>query len=346
MIGVAIMICGTMSWAKNIPKSKVQPKDTTLILTVNDPFSLVENQIFPADSIDNKEISWSGDNKNIKIEKGIIYADSAGSARLIAKCGYSCTVIVLPTGYDVINIEERNTLKKDLDKLKTENAHLKKQIEDIHDHWLMWVKTHPIPFFIIIAALFLSVIILTILFVFSRKKAKKQFKLLRRKIENNAYFYDSEKAGLEKKLQESMLIKAEYDKIKNKYIQLIRQQEKNSPLTDSATREKRTTPIPPVRTGAKKNLYADAINKGEFYNVSQLPGDRSVFELELSNNSSFATFKVYPGAEKRVIDRPNYLADCEKEVIGNESLETVTLGEARKSGDKWIIDKPLKVKIV
>ena len=94
-------------------------------------------------------------------------------------------------------------------------------------------------------------------------------------------------------------------------------------------------------------LYANAINLDDetFFNVSEQPGDMSVFELKLLNNYS-ATFKIYSEAEKRVIDRPNYLTGCEKEVIGNQALEIIRIGEAHKSGGKWIIDKPLKIRII
>ncbi len=93
-------------------------------------------------------------------------------------------------------------------------------------------------------------------------------------------------------------------------------------------------------------LYAEAINNKEFYNVSYIPSDLSVFVLELTGGLK-ANFKVYSGAEKRVIIRPGNLEGCETDIIqGGKSLQTITTGKAREINGKWIVEIPLKIKII
>jgi len=92
-------------------------------------------------------------------------------------------------------------------------------------------------------------------------------------------------------------------------------------------------------------LYADAINNREFYNVSEISGDLSTYELTLTGKTT-ATFKVCKAAEKRVIARPGNLNGCETDIVqGGKILETVSDGRASESGGKWKVDVPLKLKI-
>jgi len=91
-------------------------------------------------------------------------------------------------------------------------------------------------------------------------------------------------------------------------------------------------------------LFADAINNGVFYNVCDMPGDLSVYELKPSG--SRATFEIYAMAEKRVVARPGNLDGCDAEIVqGGTKLQTVTPGVAHETGGKWFVEKPLKVRI-
>jgi len=90
-------------------------------------------------------------------------------------------------------------------------------------------------------------------------------------------------------------------------------------------------------------LYANFIEDNEFKNVIiGEPCTMSVFELKLTGNDT-ATFEVYENAKGRVIDRPNYLAGCHKEITPEGTNLTQEEGKACKQGDKWIVVKPLKV---
>ena len=94
-------------------------------------------------------------------------------------------------------------------------------------------------------------------------------------------------------------------------------------------------------------LYANFIHNNEFQNiVSGQPNDLSVFEIHVSEDGKTASFQVFIGAEERVISRPNYLAGCEKEIISGGTQLLQTPGKALEAGGKWIVDKPLKVKII
>ena len=94
-----------------------------------------------------------------------------------------------------------------------------------------------------------------------------------------------------------------------------------------------------------KRTYAEFINSGEFRVVTEKEGDFSIFELTLLTRDT-ATFKVSPNKEKLVIERPNYLAGCKKDIeSGGKHLITKKVGTAHKSGAIWIIDSPLDVQI-
>jgi|GEM_PF-3698120 len=221
---------------------------------------------------------------------------------------------------------------------------------DTNINQLDWLIEYSTLFFIIFGVLLVSVGGLIYLLIYNKLKAKKQLsktnKHIRELKDQNEYFR-SERIGLESKLQYLKAIEEENDKLRAVCKRLKQQLESKAPLPTKQAQTTAEHSALQSSTLLKANLYADAINDGEFYNLSQQPGDMSVFELELPDTLSLsATFKVYSRAEKRVIDRPNYLAGCEKEVIGNKSLETIALGEAHKSGERWIIDKPLKVKII
>ena len=107
--------------------------------------------------------------------------------------------------------------------------------------------------------------------------------------------------------------------------------------------EKRTSPESNESIG---HIYAEFIDNGEFKAVTNTEADFSMFELTLLTPNT-ATFKISPNREKLVIERPNYLAGCKKDIeSGGEFLITNNAGTAHKSGDKWIVDSPLDVKIV
>jgi len=107
--------------------------------------------------------------------------------------------------------------------------------------------------------------------------------------------------------------------------------------------EKRSSPESNESIG---HIYAEFIDNSEFKTVTNTEADYSIFELTLLTPNT-ATFKISTNREKLVIARPNYLAGCKKDIESDgEFLITNNAGTAHKSGDKWVIDSPLDIKIV
>lgn len=99
----------------------------------------------------------------------------------------------------------------------------------------------------------------------------------------------------------------------------------------------------PVET--QKLLYADSIIDGVFSHVKEQENDDTIFVLKLKNENS-ATISIFKQAYGRVLANASYLEGCEKQIIGNSSVEIVREGEAEKGyNGKWKVVSPLKVEI-
>lgn len=89
-------------------------------------------------------------------------------------------------------------------------------------------------------------------------------------------------------------------------------------------------------------LYADFINDNYFNKVTDKPTEDTVFELHIQKNN--ADFTIFPDATPRIIHNPAFLEGCEKQVIGNTSVEVKENGRAQIQPDgKWSIVKKLNV---
>lgn len=99
----------------------------------------------------------------------------------------------------------------------------------------------------------------------------------------------------------------------------------------------------PVET--QKLLYADSIIDGMFSHVKEQENDDTIFVLKLKNANS-ATISIFKQAYGRVLANASYLEGCEKQIIGNSSVEIVREGEAERAfNGKWKVVSPLKVEI-
>jgi hypothetical protein len=99
----------------------------------------------------------------------------------------------------------------------------------------------------------------------------------------------------------------------------------------------------PVET--QKLLFADSIIDGVFSHVKEQENDDTIFVLKLKNENS-ATISIFKQAYGRVLANASYLEGCEKQIIGNSSVEIVREGEAEKGyNGKWKVVSPLKVEI-
>lgn len=105
------------------------------------------------------------------------------------------------------------------------------------------------------------------------------------------------------------------------------------------------TPEPPKPAESQKKLFADSILNEVFLRVRQQENDDTLYVLKLKSETH-ATFTLYERAYNRVIANTSFLEGCEKQVLGNSSVEIIREGEAEKGADgKWKVVTPLKIEI-
>ena len=96
---------------------------------------------------------------------------------------------------------------------------------------------------------------------------------------------------------------------------------------------------------AQKQLYADSIIDGVFSHVKEQENDDTVFVLKLKSETD-ASITLYRGAYNKVLANASYLEGCDKQLIGNNSVEIIREGKAEKGfNGKWKVLSPLKVEI-
>ncbi|KAA6344093.1 hypothetical protein EZS27_008248 [termite gut metagenome] len=130
-------------------------------------------------------------------------------------------------------------------------------------------------------------------------------------------------------------------------------QKRVAELENKPTKTKADDKTLPVTEPAKKldsylNLYANAIINGMFFNkVTNQSNDDTVYELTVTSLSDrTAKFTVYKEAYSRVLKNPDFVDGCDKQKLGNQSIE-VEAGEAQKQdNDKWKVTKQAKVKFL
>ena len=91
-------------------------------------------------------------------------------------------------------------------------------------------------------------------------------------------------------------------------------------------------------------LYADAIIDGFFNRIRETPNEDTIFELHLQN-AQIATFSIYHSAKQLIINRPEFLDGCDKQVLNNaQGVKIESEGTAQRQADgKWKIIKKLNV---
>lgn len=95
----------------------------------------------------------------------------------------------------------------------------------------------------------------------------------------------------------------------------------------------------------QKLLYADSIIDGVFSHVKEQENEDTVFVLRLKSETD-ASITIYKGAYNKVLANASYLEGCDKQLIGNNSVEIVREGKAEKGfNGKWKVVSPLKVEI-
>lgn len=105
------------------------------------------------------------------------------------------------------------------------------------------------------------------------------------------------------------------------------------------------TPVSPKPVESQKKLFADSIYNEVFLRVRQQENDDTLYVLKLKSET-LATYTLYERAYDRVIANTSFLEGCEKQVVGNSSVEIIREGEAEKGADgKWKVVTPLKIEI-
>lgn len=90
-------------------------------------------------------------------------------------------------------------------------------------------------------------------------------------------------------------------------------------------------------------LYADSIINGFFNKVCENPNENSIFDLRMQGRQ-YATFVVYSDAYPLVIQRPEFLDGCEKQIVGSDTIKVISRGRAQKQTDgRWKITKKLNI---
>lgn len=188
----------------------------------------------------------------------------------------------------------------------------------------------------IIIGLFVALVAVVAIFLISWKKQKKKSTERERLFED----FTNKFNVFQSKIEKLELAQSRFEEKNIKMEEAIADCKKTLIISDFISEESVEKLIKSV-----KKLYADAISNGEFYNMSNTPGDLSVYELVLVNDTN-ATFTVYAAAEKRVVARPGNLEGCEADIMqGGKSLQTIKPGEACEIGGKWKVITSLKVRI-
>lgn len=170
-------------------------------------------------------------------------------------------------------------------------------------------------------------------------KRKVEIENLQKAIERSQNNYRNQGASsIEKELKE---IKIENSNLKNRVAALEDALRKNE--ASSMVASKQQSSLKPIET--QKLLYADSIIDGVFSHVKEQKNDDTIFVLKLKNENT-ASISIFEQAHGRVIANASYLEGCEKQIIGNSSVEIVREGKAERGfNGKWKVVSPLKVEI-
>jgi hypothetical protein len=159
-------------------------------------------------------------------------------------------------------------------------------------------------------------------------------------------------------LNEEHIRSLEYNKIilqeRNELERKCKALEKNQEITGLPHNDEKQPvdpytkdPVVEVVSQNISHLYADAIINDIFNKVSELPNDDTVYELLRKTSSDRnAKFTIYKGAYRRIIDTPDFIKGCEKQITGKNDLQ-VDPGETTQDDlGKWKIIKTARIKFI
>jgi len=298
-----------------IPVESLKLNKSLFKLNVNDTLRL-EAIVEPSDATDQKVI-WNSE------IPGIASVDSTG------------LVIAISKGKTIITGRTDEGDKIDSCTIEVIDSNWFKKIQNT------FLVTNGIYLYII-SVLFAALIVVCVLFFILRRQQKNYLALKEKQIaEIDAM------AKIEHQAKKNL--DTQYKQLTEKYNELRKQVDF---LQNKANFPKEQSPQPvpvpisvPQPTPQRRKLYADFISDYELINVKDTLDDFPIFELELIDSST-AKFKICESSKALVIERPSYLAGCEKNIVPDGKTLIQTSGTAHETGGKWVVTEPLKVKIV
>ena len=234
------------------------------------------------------------------------------------------------------------------------NKRLDSQIRDLENE----KPKISIPLAIIIGIVG-TLIIAVILFIILYKKIERTFSEDLKDVENNNEHLQHELSEIKsnrntnnsriKDLEgERDKVKQENDSLKMEIMHLQKNtskvQSKTNPeiVEDQSMVDNKPAAPEPLRIAS---LYSDCIIDGYFNKVSEKPDEDTVFELVLNNGTTTtASIIIYPNAYRRIIANPAFINGCEKQIVGNSSVNVERKGIAEKDANngKWrLINAPI-----
>lgn len=245
-------------------------------------------------------------------------------------------------------------LQKKISSLQQKNKRLDSQIRDLENE----KPKISIPLAIIIGIVG-TLIIAVILFIILYKKIERTFSEDLKDVENNNEHLQHELSEIKsnrntnnsriKELEgERDKLKQENDSLKMEIMHLQKNtskvQSKTNPeiVEDQSMVDNKPAAPEPLRIAS---LYSDCIIDGYFNKVSEKPDEDTVFELVLNNGTTTtASIIIYPNAYRRIIANPAFINGCEKQIVGNSSVNVERKGIAEKDANngKWrLINAPI-----
>lgn len=136
-------------------------------------------------------------------------------------------------------------------------------------------------------------------------------------------------------LRENIELGERIDKLKNPPPQV--------PIIESSTPLSPTCNNNETANVTVNNLYAEAILEGVLMKVKDRMGDDTIFELDLQS-SNIASLTIPRCVHQRILANIAYIDGCEKQIMGNTTVEVIPGKAMCNDQRKWIVtEKPIVI---
>jgi len=349
---------GTGSGVSSTPVAEPVTIDVTSMnlekkeLTLGCDPKILTYTIKPDNATNKTTVTWKSLYGKVKVEKGVVTPIAAGIDTIVISTNNNKTDTCFVTVLDVEgSVKEIQALNSTIQKLNNDIGEKIGRIEDLE----FIAKNLTFYKIITLSCIAIAIVFFILLLFYSqklkRKKEQPEDGLVKLQQELAKKQDELEKAQVEFE-NAIKLLKKDRDDWKDKY---ELEQKYNNRQAGITTNENRYQNPPKyenaitkeeVRPKPSNRLFADFIDADEFRNIAEVPSAMTNFVLVLSASGTTATFKVYEEAISRVMDRPNYLAGCIKDITPDGTNFSQTEGKAHKQGDKWIVDDNNRLKVI